>query len=186
MRRQFIFAAGSLLVLSSLASAESLTEKTGVNSALGVSPSTADFVQQAAVSDMFEIKSSELAQQKGIASLQTFAQRMITDHTVVSGQLKSLVHDGKVSARIPAALDSSHQQMLDKLKGLSGDDFAERYSKDQVAGHKDAVDLFERYAKGGENQTLKNWAATTLPKLREHLTMAEGLRDNEGRSATGK
>ena len=45
----------------------------------------------------------------------------------------------------------------------------------QLAAHKDAVSLFERYAKGGDNATLKAFAAKTLPHLREHLKMAEDL-----------
>ncbi len=44
--------------------AQSVGEKAGVNSALGVSPSTADFVKEAAISDMFEIQSSQLAAQR--------------------------------------------------------------------------------------------------------------------------
>jgi putative membrane protein len=38
------------LILSSPALAQSAAEKTGVNSALGVSPTTADFVKEVAVS----------------------------------------------------------------------------------------------------------------------------------------
>jgi putative membrane protein len=45
------------VLLAIPASAQSLGEKTGVNSTLGMSPSTADFVQEVAISDMFEIRS---------------------------------------------------------------------------------------------------------------------------------
>jgi putative membrane protein len=45
----------------------------------------------------------------------------------------------------------------------------------QVSAHKDAVSLFERYAKGGDNADLKAFAAKTLPRLKEHLKMAEDL-----------
>jgi predicted outer membrane protein len=38
-----------------------------------------------------------------------------------------------------------------RLKSLKGTDFSSRYDSDQLSGHKDAVSLFERYAKGGEN-----------------------------------
>jgi uncharacterized protein DUF4142 len=39
----------------------------------------------------------------------------------------------------------------------------------QVSAHKDAVDLFERYANGGDNADLKAWAGKTLPALKHHL-----------------
>ena len=59
---------------------------------------------------------------------------------------------------LPTALDSSHQSKIDKLKSLKGADFSSRYESDQVSGHKDAVSLFERYAKGGDHPKLKEWA----------------------------
>ena len=44
--------------------AKDLGEKTGVNSVIGVSPTTAAFVTKAAVSDLFEIKASKMAVDK--------------------------------------------------------------------------------------------------------------------------
>jgi putative membrane protein len=45
-----------------------------------------------------------------------------------------------------------------------------------MSAHKDAVGLFERYAKGGDNEALKQWASATLPTLRLHLEMAQDMR----------
>lgn len=170
---------GSCAVVMGPAQAQSVGEKTGVNSALGISPTTADFVKEVAISDMFEIESSKLAEQKGGASEKSFASQMVTDHTKTSSELKSIVNSGKVKAEIPAALDSSHQSKLDKLKSASGGDFNSEYTSMQVSAHKDAVSLFERYAKSGENAELKNWAAKTLPALQHHLEMAQNM--NKGK-----
>lgn len=170
-----IVALACCLCLVSPASAQSVGEKTGVNSTLGVSPSTPDFVKQVAISDMFEIQSNKLGQEKGTAADKTFAAQMVTDHTKTSTELKALLSSGKVKAEVPAALDSSHQSKLDKLKGLTGADFVSSYRSMQVDAHKDAVDLFERYAKGGDNAELKSWAGKTLPALKHHLEMAQGL-----------
>jgi putative membrane protein len=170
------------LMLASPAIAQS-GEKTGVNSTLGIAPTTADFVKEVAVSDMFEIDSSKLAQDKGNASEKKFAAQMITDHTKTSTELKGLVSSGKVKADLPDALDSSHQSMLDKLKGERGKDFSSDYDADQVSGHKDAVSLFERYAKGGDNPDLKDWAGKTLPTLKHHLEMAQNLKKRVGGSS---
>ena len=79
---------------------------------------------------------------------------------------------------VPSAMDSSHQKMLDKLTSLNGDDFRKQYFSDQVSAHKDAVSLFERYGKGGDNAKLKDWASTTLPALQHHLDMAQNLYKN--------
>ena len=174
MKKLLVLTAAALVMASS-ASAQSPTERTGVNSALGVSPSTPDFVKEVAISDMFEIESSKLAQQKGNPAAKAFADHMIMDHTRTSMELKSLVQGGKVHADLPATIDSSHQTKLDKLKSLTGDDFSKNYDQMQRDAHKDAVDLFGRYAKGGDNADLKQWASSTLPALQTHLKMADDL-----------
>src|SRR5947207_6649929 len=165
----------ALVLLAAPAMAQSVGEKTGVNSALGVAPTTADFVKEAAISDMFEIQSSQLSQERGNASEKPFAATMIKDHQKTSEDIKTMVSSGDVKAELPTALDSSHQSSLDKLKSLKGSDFSSRYDSDQVSGHKEAVSLFERYAKGGENTKLKEWADKTLPTIRHHLEMAQDL-----------
>jgi putative membrane protein len=124
---------------------------------------------------MFEIESNKLAQQKGSAEERTFASQMVTDHTRTSTELKGLVSSGKVKAELPTALDASHQSKLDKLKDTSGNDFSSNFNSMQVSAHKDAVDLFERYADDGDNTDLKDWAGKTLPALRHHLEMAQSL-----------
>jgi putative membrane protein len=166
------------VLISSAAFAQSVGEKTGVNSALGISPTTADFVKEAAISDMLEIESSKVAQQKGNDNEKKFAEQMITDHTKTSSELKSLVSSGDVKAEIPASLDSSSQSKLDKLKNAKPEDFAGQYDPMQVSAHKDAVSLFERYAKGGDNAKLKDWAGKTLPALQHHLEMAQDMDKN--------
>jgi putative membrane protein len=175
MKKSFFAAAAVLsLALASNASAQSVGEKTGVNSALGVAPTTADFVKEAALSDMTEIATSKLAQERGDADAKMFAGQMITDHTKTSEELKLLVGSG-VKAEIPPALDDAHQKKIDKLKDAKADDFTSDYASMQVSAHKDAVSLFERYAKGGEDPKLKDWAGKTLPHLQHHLEMAQNL-----------
>jgi putative membrane protein len=158
------------------AGAQSIPEKSGVNSVLGIAPKTEDFVKELAVSDMFEIGSSKLAVERGDADSKAFAEKMIKDHTETTSELKELVSSGKVKADLPSAMDSAHQSKLDKLKSLNGADFNKQYDADQVSAHKDAVSLFERYAKGGDNDALKAFAAKTLPHLQGHLKMAQDLK----------
>ena len=163
------------LLVAAPALGETVAEKTGINSLTGTSPTTADFVKEAAIGDMFEIQSSKLAEEKSNGKTKAFAEKMVSDHTKVSAELKKLVADGTVKAELPTALDSSHQSMIDKLKGLKGNDFDKQYHSDQDSAHKDAVSLYDRYSKGGENAKLKSWTATTLPTLQEHYKMAQDL-----------
>ena len=115
------FVAGCLLALgaSTPAFSQSVPERTGVNATLGIAPKTEDFVKEVAISDMFEIESSKLAQQKGNSATKASAQ-MVTDHSKTTSELKGLVSGGKVKADLPAAMDDAHRSKLDKLSGLNG------------------------------------------------------------------
>jgi putative membrane protein len=168
-----ILLVGACLLVAAPAIAQSMGEKSGINSALGIAPKTGDFVNEAATSDMFEIQSSQLAAERTKGDVQTFANQMITDHTKTTSELKGLAPQLEVS--LPTEMTSSQQRMLDKLKGLQGDEFAKQYMDDQVSAHKDAVSLFDRYGKGGSDEKLKAWAEKTAPVLQHHLDMAEGI-----------
>jgi putative membrane protein len=172
MRKTLLLTA-ACLVLAGPALAQSVGEKTGVNSALGIIPHTTDFVGEAAQSDMFEIQSSQLAAGKTQGPVQTFASQIVTDHTKTTDELKGLAQTAKV--QLPTSMSSSQESMLNKLQSLNGDDFSKQYMSDQVSAHKTAVSLFQRYSKGGHNAQLNAWAAQTLPTLQHHLDMANGL-----------
>jgi putative membrane protein len=96
MKRSMI-ALGCILVAGP-ALAQSIGERTGVNSALGISPTMADFIKEAANSDMLQIAAATFAQEKGNAEEKKFAEQMMTDHSKTSSDLKSLVDSGAVKA----------------------------------------------------------------------------------------
>jgi putative membrane protein len=177
MKHSLAIIALGTIFLSSAAFAQSATEKTGVNSALGIAPKTEDFIKESATSDMLEIEAAKIAQQKGNASEKTFAGQMITDHTKTSTELKGLM-SADMKAAVPTALDDASQKKLNKLRDAKPDDFAADYDPMQVSAHKDAVSLFERYAKGGDDSKLKEWAGKTLPALQHHLEMAQDMNKN--------
>jgi len=170
-----ILLASAFALAATGALAQSATESTGVNSALGVAPKTEDFILQASASDVFEIESSKLALQKGDETIKAFAQKMITDHEKTTVELKALLTGGKVQGNAVTALIEDHKEEVDELGKLSGAEFNEEYIDDQVEAHEDAVDLFKRYATEGENADLKAWAAKTLPALEHHYKMAQDL-----------
>lgn len=173
MNKLLVMAAAAALVTSPVI-AQSVPEKTGINSTLGIAPKTEDFVKEVAMSDMFEIQSGKLAQSKGTATKE-FGAQMVADHTKTSAELKSLIASASAKVQPPTALDDAHKKKLDKLNGLNGKDFDEAYAEAQVEAHEDAVNLFDRYAKGGDNPQLKSWAEKTVPALRHHLEVAKKL-----------
>jgi putative membrane protein len=140
-----------------------------------VSSATQEFVQKAAISDMFEIQSGQLAQQKASNDqYKQFGQMLRDDHSKTADQIKGMVQN-MPGLQMPQALDAAHKQKLDKLQSLSGAQFDDQFKKDQVAGHQDAVKLYESYAQKGDHADLKKFAQDTLPKLKQHLQHAQAL-----------
>jgi putative membrane protein len=165
----------AVMMMASSAWGQSATETTGINSVLGVAPSTQDFVTEAATSDRFEIESSRLALGRSNPTTEEFARQMIEAHTKTTHELQQLVASGKVKAELPAAVQEARRNRLAALEKLSAKDFVQQYHADQVEAHEAAVDLFSRYSKEGENPDLKAWATATLPHLQHHLEMAKQL-----------
>ena len=65
-------------------------------------------MNKVAISDMFEIQSSQLAQAD--ADTKPFAEKIVQDHQKTSSELKVLVDGGKVKATLPTAFDSQHRR----------------------------------------------------------------------------
>ena len=161
----YILPAAALLLTASVASAALMT------------PSTPDFIKNAAIGGMYEIQSSQLADQKSTnPAIKQFAEKMISDHTTADNQLMAAVQSDPSLPAPPTQLDSKHQKMLDKLGKESGADFDKDYVKQQASAHKDTVSLFQKYADKGDNAALKNLAGTTLPELQQHLQSIKQLK----------
>jgi putative membrane protein len=175
MKRLVVFTAFTLL-LCAQGFGQGMGPPSGPNDRSGMAINAEEFVKKAAIGDMFEIEASRLVEPKADADTKPFAQKMIAEHTKTSEELKSLVQSGRVKAQIPTALDPEHQSKLDQLKQQSGDTLDRTYDQMQVQAHKEAITLFENYAQTGDNPDLKDWAAKTLPHLKEHLSMAEKLK----------
>jgi predicted outer membrane protein/sporulation protein YlmC with PRC-barrel domain len=140
-------------------------------------PAAADFVNKAAISNMFEIQSSQLAQQKSQNDrVRQFAQRMVQDHTAATDKLKSTAQ-GIQGVTVPTSLDQPHQQMMQTLQNSSGAGFDRAYVQMQVTAHRNAVTLFDQYAQNGDNPQFKQFAQQTVPSLREHLQSVEQIQN---------
>jgi putative membrane protein len=165
-----------VLAVPAAAQDRPLSERTGVAPALGLTPSTEDFVRMIATGSLFNIEAGKLAQQKADEKSKAFAAKVITDYQRLSSDLAALVGSGRLKIELPSTLDSAHERQISKLQELTGESFDAQYDKDQLAAHKEVVSLLERYAKGGDHPDLKLFAAKALPRLEEVLRMARDLR----------
>lgn len=134
-----------------------------------VAPAAQDFAQMAAMSDMFEIESSNIALKKVKSGpVREFAQMMIADHTNSSEALKNAVQQSGKSLTMPASLDATRQSQIAVLNRLDGQDFEREYMNQQMAAHRQALDLLKAYAANGDTAELRQFAQSTIPAVQKH------------------
>jgi len=135
---------------------------------------TGAFVSNASQSDMYEIQAAQIAQQRSKnPDIKAFAKQMVTDHTAMMNEMKPLV---AAAGQKPAdSLDQRRQGFIDNLKSAKDADFDKTYIDQQVAGHQEALDLMQGYAKDGSDAGLKGGAAKAVPKVQMHLDKAKSI-----------
>ena len=81
---------------------------------------------------------------------------------------------------LPESLDAEHEALKDKLARLKGAAFDREYAKAMAKGHDKAVALFESASQAAQmTAELKEFAAATLPTLRQHMELAHELHEKE-------
>ena len=66
--------------------------------------------------------------------------------------------------------------MLNELASLPpGPRFDAAYARMQVQAHQEAIAMYAAYAQGGSNATMRTLAQQVLPRLEEHLAVAQHL-----------
>jgi putative membrane protein len=139
-------------------------------------PSTPDFVQKAAMSDMYEVQAGKVAADKGqLDAVKEFGKQMVDAHTKTTQELTGIVKTKNIKVDPPTKLDAKHQKLIDDLNSASAEDFDKAYAKQQVDAHQEAVDLFKKYAGKGDDPDVKQFAEKTLPTIQHHLDEAKKL-----------
>lgn len=180
MRTAFMMAA-SLLAVTACNGREAqddpMAAETGVADMSGAAdgtlgdqpPNAQGFARAVAMSDMYEVTAGRLALDKAQdAETREFAQMMIDDHTKSSRDLQQAVTSGNQDYSMPASLDTEHQGMLDILERLDGQDFDREYLRQQVAAHREALELLKAYAGTGDVAELRQFAQGAIPMVQKH------------------
>jgi putative membrane protein len=121
------------------------------------------FLVDAASSGGWEIATGRVAEQKAQSgAAKEIATRMITDHSKTN---KELVDLGKKKG-----LEISTDAV--KAQQISGGDYDKRYLDLVVKDHEEESGVFAKEAKSGDDADIRNWAAKTLPSIKQHLAEA--------------
>jgi len=138
----------------------------------GGAPSTPDFVEKAAMSDLYEVEAGKIASEKGQSeAVKEFGRHMVEAHE----ELKGIVQAEKLDVKLLAKLTKKRRKLIDALNNAKPEDFDKIYAKQQAKAHERAIELFDDYAEEGDNASLKQFAANTLTTIKQHREQAEKL-----------
>ncbi|WP_434043199.1 MULTISPECIES: DUF4142 domain-containing protein [Sorangium] len=133
-----------------------------------------EFVEEAALGGLVEVRLGQLAQQRAASpDVKSFGQRMIDDHSAVNKRLAELAQ--RKGVLVPKELDQKHREKVDELSKKTGAEFDRAYMSEMVDDHENDIKQFEKASKEAKDADLKSFAAGTLPKLREHLALARQI-----------
>lgn len=150
-----------------------LDDDTMVDTA-NVDAGVTNFVQKAALSDMYEIESSRIALERSqVQAVKDFAQMMIDAHTATTSELMPLASAAMIAP--PTALDNDHMGKLDELRKASVADFDDKYIDQQTDAHENALNLLNDFAQNGKDAGLQAFAAKTAPAVQAHLDQVKAL-----------
>jgi putative membrane protein len=146
----------------------------GQNAAAAPQLSAADFVTQATLAGKTEVLAARVALKNSqSADVQTFAKRMIKDHTKANVKLASIAKSKQLA--VPAHVDAKHRAVVHSLRGQTGAAFDAAYAQQMVSDHEEAVALFNSEAASTTDPDLSAFAQKTLPTLEHHKKMADAL-----------
>jgi len=181
MKFKLIAAAAGSLVLAACNPSTDASVDNGANSATpetnvaatdapAATPGAQEFVTAVAGSDLYEIESGKIAQEKATAAdLKTFGQMLVTDHTKSSEQLKAAVAKTPSAPTPPATLPADLQAKIDALRAASGAEFDRLFVEQQTEGHRKTLDTLKAYSTGGDQPPLREFATNAQTVVEAHL-----------------
>jgi putative membrane protein len=133
------------------------------------------FAMAAASGGMAEVEMARVALQRASSDeVKQYAQKMIEDHTRANEELMQLAASKGLT--LPTGPDAKQQAMMRKMMGLSGAAFDREYVKTSgVKAHEQMAKLFMNEQSKGRDADLKAFAASKLPAVQMHLSMARDL-----------
>jgi predicted outer membrane protein len=138
---------------------------------------TEPFMRHAAAAIKFQSASSQLALRKTKAdTVQAFAHQMALDSSVAGMKFRQLLADAKLPVpRDP--LTGGHKVLFDELThSPPGKPFAKAYVEAQSTALKEDLEVFEAYARSGDDVRLKHFAEEMVPLLRGQIDQLGKLR----------
>jgi putative membrane protein len=155
----------------------------GAASGAGAQSSDQAFVTKLGGVAMAEVELGTMARDKASSrDVKGFGQRMIDDHSNAGKELKGIAERKKLAW--PTALPPDAVALKDRLAKLSGAAFDKAYIDAMVSGHRDLLPQVKAHAQSGSDPEVKAWATKASSSVQAHLTHAQEVQREIGKTAT--
>jgi len=149
----------------------------------GMAASDKKFMRETAEGGLAEVQLGKLAAEKASSDdVKKFGQRMVDDHSKANEELKQIASSKGID--LPDQLTGKDKLLKERLSKLSGPSFDRVYMENMVKDHKKDVADFNRESTSAKDPEVKQFAAKTLPTLKDHLKEAEAIAPAAGKTAS--
>ena len=135
------------------------------------------FLKNAAEGGMSEVELGQLASEKATnPAVKKFGAMMVKDHSAANEKLKALAASKQVS--LPDSPSLMQKATKKKLELISSDTFDKSYVNGMIDDHKADIKEFQKEVTDGSDPDVKAFAVATLPTLKMHLKIIQGIASN--------
>ena len=130
-----------------------------------------EFLTEALRTSLAEVQMGELAAQRGHdPRVRAYGAKLKTDHAAQAAELQQLLKPLNVT--VPEEPSAEAQAHYAALARLSGEEFDSRFVEMMIASHTEAIEKYGAQTHANPDRALHDFAAKSLPMLREHLAIA--------------
>jgi putative membrane protein len=136
----------------------------------------AQFIVNATSGSYDEVAVADVALTKSAnAEVKKLAQQLKTDHSAVITQLNGVAATKNVT--VPTAATEDGTEAAKKLAETEAKNFDKNWLEKVEDMHESSIKKYEDASNNATDATIKNWAATTLVKIRGHLDMINKMQE---------
>lgn len=134
-----------------------------------------EFLLEALRGSLAEIRMGKLAAQQSYdQNVRAYGMKLETDHTAHAAEIERLLTP--LGVAIPTEPAGEAVAQLAALTRLSGKELDMAFVQMAVWTHTDAIEQYGAQTHANPDRAVHDFAARSLPMLREHLAQAEALR----------
>ena len=134
-----------------------------------------EFLLDALRTSLANVRTGELAAQQGSDQrVRDYGARLKNDFTTQATEIERMLQP--LNVPIPTEPSAEEQAHLAALMRLTGKEFDLAFVQQLIWTHTDAIESYGAQTQANPNRSVHDFAAASLPLLREHLAKAEALR----------